>query len=112
MTKFHAVLTDECGSEFGATVTAESRDSAYEMLQEDYPESRVIQLESPEEFKHFEIAQLRGQCRIASAGMTIRGTTKRALADAAGEITGKKYKTKELHQAAEDITTYLKENYR
>lgn len=63
------------------------------------------------QFKHFGIAQLRGQCRIASAGMTIHGTTKRALADAAGDVTGKKYKTSDLHQAAEDITAHLKEHY-
>jgi hypothetical protein len=47
--KFHAVLTDECGGEFGADVTADSRDEAYDMLDEDYPESRVVQLESPDD---------------------------------------------------------------
>jgi hypothetical protein len=49
MIKFHAVLTDECGSEFGADVTANTRMEAYAMLDEDYPESRVVQLESPDD---------------------------------------------------------------
>lgn len=47
--KFHAVLLDECGSEFGADVTAPSRDAAYDGLRDSYPESRVVQLESPED---------------------------------------------------------------
>lgn len=49
MTQFHAVLSDETGGEFGATVEAPDRDTARANLQEDYPESRVIQLESPED---------------------------------------------------------------
>jgi hypothetical protein len=47
MTNFHAVLLDECGGEFGADVTVSSRDNAYDQLAENYPESRVVQLESP-----------------------------------------------------------------
>lgn len=49
MTKYHAVMIDECGGEFGADVEASSREDAYEQLHEDYPESRVAQLESPED---------------------------------------------------------------
>jgi hypothetical protein len=49
MIKFHAVLLDETGCEFGAGVEAETRAEAYELLAEDYPESRVVQLESPED---------------------------------------------------------------
>lgn len=49
MTMYHAVMTDECGGEFGADVEASSRSEAYEKLREDYPESRVAQLESPED---------------------------------------------------------------
>lgn len=49
MAHFHAVMTDETGCEFGASVTAASRDEAYEMLEENYPESRCVQLESPED---------------------------------------------------------------
>jgi hypothetical protein len=47
MTKYHAVMIDETGCEFGVSVTAKSRDMAYDKLQEDYPESKVAQLESP-----------------------------------------------------------------
>jgi hypothetical protein len=49
MTHFHAVMIDETGCEFGASVEAESRDAAYDYLQDNYPESRVAQLESPED---------------------------------------------------------------
>jgi hypothetical protein len=49
MIKFHAVLTDECGSEFGADVEANSRMEAYDILNEDYPESHIMQLESPDD---------------------------------------------------------------
>lgn len=49
MTHFHAVMLDETGCEFGAPVEAATRDEAYEILAEDYPESRVVQLESPED---------------------------------------------------------------
>lgn len=47
MTKFHAVMIDETGCEFGAVVFARSREAAYEKLRESYPESRCDQLESP-----------------------------------------------------------------
>lgn len=46
---FHAVMIDETGCEFGASVSAHSRGEAYEKLQDNYPESRVDQLESPED---------------------------------------------------------------
>lgn len=49
MTSFHAVLLDETGCEFGADVQAHNREEAYLKLQEDYPESRVVQLESPQD---------------------------------------------------------------
>lgn len=49
MTHFHAVLLDETRCEFGASIEADSRDEAYERLAENYPESRVVQLESPED---------------------------------------------------------------
>jgi hypothetical protein len=45
MTKYHAVMIDETGCEFGADVEADSRQEAYNLLAEDYPESRVDQLE-------------------------------------------------------------------
>jgi hypothetical protein len=46
MTKFHAVMLDETGQEFGVDLEAEDRDDAYDQLDEDYPESRCVQLES------------------------------------------------------------------
>ena len=49
MTKYHAVMLDETRCEFGVSVEADSRDDAYEQLQEDYPESQCVQLESPED---------------------------------------------------------------
>jgi len=47
MTTFHAVLTDECGGEFGATIIAATKADAYETAREQYPESSVVQMESP-----------------------------------------------------------------
>lgn len=49
MTYYHAVFEDECGGEFGAGVEAGSKDEAYKLLREDYPESRIVQMESPED---------------------------------------------------------------
>ncbi len=47
MIKFHAVLLDETRCEFGADIEAENREEAYSQLAENYPESKVVQLESP-----------------------------------------------------------------
>lgn len=58
MTKFHAVMLDETRCEFGVSVEAESRADAYEQLQEDYPESRCVQLESPADTAEREAAML------------------------------------------------------
>lgn len=50
MIRYHAVLLEECGYEFGADVTAASREEAYDELREMYPENRgIVQLESPED---------------------------------------------------------------
>lgn len=59
MTKFHAVMLDETGCEFGVGVTADNRADAYDQLREDYPESRCIQLESPEDTRHREERMMR-----------------------------------------------------
>lgn len=56
MIKFHAVMLDETRCEFGADVEANSREEAYRLLEEDYPESTCIQLESPEDTKRRERA--------------------------------------------------------
>jgi hypothetical protein len=47
MTNFHAVMRSETGEEFGASVEASDRDTAYARLRENYPESSCVQLESP-----------------------------------------------------------------
>jgi hypothetical protein len=49
MINFHAVMIDECGGEFGADIRATDRMDAELRLREMYPESRVDQLESPED---------------------------------------------------------------
>jgi hypothetical protein len=46
MTKFHAVMLDETRCEFGVSFEAKSREAAYRYLEENYEESRCIQLES------------------------------------------------------------------
>jgi hypothetical protein len=46
MTKYHAVMLDETGCEFGVELEADSREDAYEQLEDDYPESNCVQLES------------------------------------------------------------------
>ena len=56
MTTFHAVLTDETGCEFGATIIAATKDDAYDTLADNYPESRVVQLESPQDTRDRESA--------------------------------------------------------
>lgn len=48
-TYFHAVFVDETGCEFGAGCYAVSRGEALSILRERYPESRIVQLESPED---------------------------------------------------------------
>jgi hypothetical protein len=50
MKKYHAVMIDETGvGEFGVDLEAKDRNSAYEQLAENYPESRVDQLEDEEQ---------------------------------------------------------------
>lgn len=49
MRQYHAVMIDETGCEFGADVEANSHAEAYDLLEEDYPESRVDQLEDDDD---------------------------------------------------------------
>jgi hypothetical protein len=42
-------MLDETRCEFGVDVDAVSRETAYDQLREDYPESRCVQLESGED---------------------------------------------------------------
>lgn len=44
---FHAVMRDETGCEFGVDVWAFSRAEAEAEIEDQYPESRIEQLESP-----------------------------------------------------------------
>ena len=45
MPQFHAVMLDETRCEFGVTLDARDRDAAYRELEDNYPESQVVQLE-------------------------------------------------------------------
>jgi hypothetical protein len=54
MTNFHAVMIDETGREFGVDLEARNRDEAYTQLEEDYPESRVDQLEDDQQARERE----------------------------------------------------------
>jgi hypothetical protein len=51
MTQYHAVLLDETGCEFGHTFEASSREEAWDEINDMFPESRCVQLESPEDTK-------------------------------------------------------------
>lgn len=54
MKKFHAVMIDETGCEFGVDLEAENHSAAYEQLEENYPESRCDQLEDEEQSRERE----------------------------------------------------------
>jgi len=49
MIRYHAVMVDETGCEFGATFEAKDRNQAFHYVYENYPESRCVQMESPED---------------------------------------------------------------
>lgn len=49
MIKFHAVLIDETGCEFGADVEAKDHADARDQLRERYPESRIDDVASPQD---------------------------------------------------------------
>ena len=54
MVQFHAVMIDETGCEFGATIRARSKAEARDRAREHYPECRCVQLESPAEARRRE----------------------------------------------------------
>lgn len=54
MIKYWAVMLDETRCEFGVGIEANSKAEAYAILEEDYPESRCVQLESPEDTRERE----------------------------------------------------------
>lgn len=48
MTRYHAVIIDECGQEAGVDVEAKNHREAYKAVHDAYPENRgIVQLESP-----------------------------------------------------------------
>lgn len=49
MINFHAVMSFMGMEEFGVSIQAESREAAYDLLREQYPESSCVQLETPED---------------------------------------------------------------
>ena len=49
MTRYWGVFLDETRCEFGASIEAENKADAWRIAKEDYPESKCVQLESPEE---------------------------------------------------------------
>jgi hypothetical protein len=56
MTHFHAVMSFMGVEEFGAEVEASSHEEAYELLSEMYPESSIVQLESPDDTRARQMA--------------------------------------------------------
>ena len=56
MTNYWAVMLDETGCEFGVGVRAANYEDARDQLREDYPESRCVQLESPQDTREREAA--------------------------------------------------------
>jgi hypothetical protein len=49
MTRFWGVFLDETRCEFGAPIEAETKEEAWRIAAEDYPESKCVQLESPQD---------------------------------------------------------------
>tara|TARA_R110002153_G_scaffold29637_1_gene90842 strand:- start:275 stop:481 length:207 start_codon:yes stop_codon:yes gene_type:complete len=49
MSYFEAILRDECGDDFQTTVEAIDKGAAIDLVWEDYPESLLISITSPQE---------------------------------------------------------------
>ena len=58
MQKFHAVMLDETRCEFGVDFEAEDAEAAEAYLEENYPESQCVQLETPAQAAQREQAML------------------------------------------------------
>ena len=65
--RFHAVLMDETGCEFGHTFTANSREEAWDEIDDLFPESRCVQLESDEDTRKRE-ARIQRQIQMEMDG--------------------------------------------
>ena len=63
MIDFHAVMIDETGCEFGVTIRAANKAEAWDEVREQYPESRCVQLESPEDTAAREARIYKEVCR-------------------------------------------------
>ena len=59
MTRYHAVMLDETGCEFGVTLNARNRADAHETLRDCYAESRCVQLETPAQTRRRERQMMR-----------------------------------------------------
>ncbi len=56
MPRYHAVMIDETGCEFGVDIEACTKSDAIDQLEDDYPESRVDSVESRDESRNRERA--------------------------------------------------------
>lgn len=59
MTKFWAVFIDETGCEFGAAIEADTKAEAIAYARENWPESRLDQIESPQDTREREAHMMR-----------------------------------------------------
>lgn len=65
--RFHAVLMDETGCEFGHTFTASNREEAWDEIYDMFPESRCVQLESDDDTRKRE-ARIQRQIQMEMDG--------------------------------------------
>lgn len=70
MIDYHAVMLDETGCEFGRSFRATTREEAWAYLQENYPESRCIQLEDDDDTRRREAAIYARALDEANDGLT------------------------------------------
>lgn len=64
MTKYYAFLRDETGCDFTASCEAKNRQEAFNHLHENYPESRVIDVETLAQFRRREARYYIQQQRV------------------------------------------------
>jgi hypothetical protein len=69
MTQYHAVMLDETGCEFGHTFNATCREAAWAYVKEEFPESRCVQLEDPDDSRRREAETYRRACLDYGDGM-------------------------------------------
>ena len=67
----------------------------------------IIDMQDPVQRKFFLAAKLKGQLKILKAGMTIRGLTKTVALNLAADITGIKYKAKQIDNAIADLQNVM-----